>query len=204
MGSMWSAQKALEDPDALSEAFLHELEPPVCCAVRAGASSELLRLLVQSGADARAADVQGWTPLTVLSVMALARRPGHGKWGETSARPSMSWALAAALALVDAGACPGDADGRGRTPAELARRAGNFELEVFWRHGLEARASAILWRAHCGQAGGLFCAVPSSVLRLILGLLLPERIVRHFEAERGACPGPKWPGSAIARPRGTL
>lgn len=192
MGSVWSARKSLEDPDALSEAFLHELEPPLCFALRAGASTDLLRLLVQAGTDISAADVQGWTPATALSAVPLARRPElGGKMGETSARPSLSWALAAAGTLLDAGVRPSNADGSGRVPAQLARRAGNFQLETFWRHGLEARAAAVLWRAHGGHG---LCSLPSSVLRLILGLLLPERIVHHVLAERSARPGPKWLG----------
>jgi len=68
-GSTDSVRRALEqDTDAATSLFWeHDVEPPVCAAVRLGCCPEVVGLLLEHQADANGVDNRGRTPLAILA-----------------------------------------------------------------------------------------------------------------------------------------
>eukprot|EP00927_Polykrikos_kofoidii_P052050 TRINITY_DN45815_c0_g1_i1.p1 TRINITY_DN45815_c0_g1~~TRINITY_DN45815_c0_g1_i1.p1 ORF type:complete len:212 (-),score=37.18 TRINITY_DN45815_c0_g1_i1:49-684(-) len=57
-----------QDTEAVNMLFLeHQVEPPLCCAIRLGCNIEILRLLLQHGADVHCPNMVGKTPIDLLS-----------------------------------------------------------------------------------------------------------------------------------------
>uniref|UniRef100_A0A7S0B723 Uncharacterized protein n=1 Tax=Pyrodinium bahamense TaxID=73915 RepID=A0A7S0B723_9DINO len=144
--SVEKVQAALkQDSQAATQPFWdHNVEPPLCCAVRLGCSVVIVRLLLQYGANPDAADAQGRTPLGLLAARHPATRlpawaAGLGLGGEEAD----DWSIEAtckmrqrnsfqvAQALVGAGADPMAADCAGIRPLDLA-----------FANGLVAQSSA--------------------------------------------------------------
>jgi hypothetical protein len=44
----------------------HDVDPPLCCAIRLGCDAEVVRLLLDNGADVHSTDKEGHTPLSML------------------------------------------------------------------------------------------------------------------------------------------
>ena len=67
----------------------HDVEPPLCAAVRLGCSIEIVSALLEGGAEVDQASMQGKTPLQVLNVM---MRPGRISVQFTTARSTSAMA----------------------------------------------------------------------------------------------------------------
>eukprot|EP00440_Ansanella_granifera_P012575 gb/GFBE01013666.1/.p1 GENE.gb/GFBE01013666.1/~~gb/GFBE01013666.1/.p1 ORF type:complete len:387 (+),score=71.87 gb/GFBE01013666.1/:1-1161(+) len=67
-GSITAVQAALnDDPQAALLPFWeHDLEPPLCLAVRVGCDAEVITMLIQAGADVTAQDRKGRSPMNIL------------------------------------------------------------------------------------------------------------------------------------------
>ncbi|CAK0843231.1 unnamed protein product [Prorocentrum cordatum] len=130
-----------EDPHAAKEPFMdHGFEPPLCAAVRLGCRAGVVRLLAAAGADARARDTRGRSPLELLSSGAAPQAmfgppldevpplAGLGDWAQ--------WVRdheeGVAAALLEVGAEPsGSGEGRAtgcRSAMQLARSEGKEHL----------------------------------------------------------------------------
>lgn len=56
-----------QSPTAAKEPFWdHDIEPPLCCAVRLQCSADIVKVLLDHGADPEAKDVRGHGPLEML------------------------------------------------------------------------------------------------------------------------------------------
>lgn len=149
--SVEKVQAALAvDTGAAAEPFWdHDVEPPLCCAVRLGCDVAIVRLLLESGATVDAADARGRTPLGILAAQlppggadcfnVLAESPAalsgaaagsrspaaEGGWRRRSARD-------VAQALMQAGADPVAADYAVHRPFDLAFANGNMHFMSTW------------------------------------------------------------------------
>lgn len=63
----------MEDPDSARLPFFdHETEPPLCCALKQKCSAEIVKLLLEHGADPEMTDRQNQTPADILKSMCAA------------------------------------------------------------------------------------------------------------------------------------
>ncbi|CAK0808836.1 unnamed protein product [Prorocentrum cordatum] len=124
------------DPEAARVPILQPcFEWPLCAAIRLGCSEDIVRLLTENGAKADVTNVQGVSPLQLLSSRAesgvgsappfdLRGIPGLAAWSEwmleSTAQHELGVATALLIAGADPAACYGDPDS---SSLELARRA---------------------------------------------------------------------------------
>lgn len=130
----------LADPDAASLPFFeHALDTPLGCAVRAGCSAEILRLLLECGACVDDVDLQGRTALASLCAAPRSRSAWtdylrHLREEQHAAGYGLaSNVVEAAQVLLEAGADPALRDLSGRCAIDFACDAGNEELLKLFR-----------------------------------------------------------------------
>jgi len=175
-------RKAIQDdPEAVSQCFMdHHCEPPMCCALRVQSSVEIVKLLIENGADVHATDMMGRTPLIVLCTVATTW-PNMVTMQQVRTgaldRCQKQRQLAVAAALVDAGANPWQCDTHGRNAIEICRKAGIRHLVRFLQHHREVRACAVLRRlAASSPIIGHHCdmgQMPPSIYDIICSFLAP-------------------------------
>jgi len=138
-----------EDPQAASDLFWdHEAEPPLCCAARRSCDPEIVKLLLEHGADPEAVDNRGRTPLVILASTPTAPEDEEGLFDWTVLRDSRlegllpPWrvprvdavqrSLELAEVLMEGGAVPTIPDASGIVPLQAAFAAGNDHLVRLW------------------------------------------------------------------------
>ncbi|CAK0848004.1 unnamed protein product [Prorocentrum cordatum] len=132
------------DPEAAQLPFLQpRFEWPLCAAIRLGCSKDIVRLLTENGAKVDVENVDGQSPLQLLSSRAgtdvisaplvdLLEMPGFTEWAEWMLESTAQYELDVATALLiagaDPGACHGAPPGGHCSSLELAQRAGKGHL----------------------------------------------------------------------------
>ncbi|CAK0850066.1 unnamed protein product [Prorocentrum cordatum] len=149
------------DPEAAKEPFWDSrFEWPLCAAIRLRCSVEVVRLLIENGAEVGVESVGGQSPLQLLStgtedhLIDLRRmsntQPGAAEWIESMRQSTAQFELGVATALLNAGADPAAHHGDPRmgsfSSQELARRSGKDHLtDLYEAHDfggdLQARPS---------------------------------------------------------------
>lgn len=138
-----------EDPQAAADLFWdHDLEPPLCFAVRCGCDVEIIEALLQNKADPEVVDAKGRTPLSILASLDRVLPMSSFKvfmklsWDDASLRTipnsevnddSVERSITVAQALVAAGARPWTADAVGNVPINVAADSGNMHLVSLWQ-----------------------------------------------------------------------
>ncbi|CAK0834373.1 unnamed protein product [Prorocentrum cordatum] len=131
------------DPEAAKEPFWDSrFEWPLCAAIRLRCSVEVVRLLIENGAEVGVASVGGQSPLQLLStgtedhfidLRGMPNTPlGAAEWIESMRQSTAQFELGVATALLNAGADPAAHHGDPRmgncSSLELARRSGKYHL----------------------------------------------------------------------------
>jgi len=111
------------EPDAAAFPFWeHQLEPPLCHAIRAGCAADVCTLLLQHGADVNAEDMKGRTPMDLLEEERLSREKLTHQWQfpflGANEHPCMACTCLDAVEKVLA-----EAGGRRHQEVELSRGA---------------------------------------------------------------------------------
>lgn len=190
-------EELARNPEALSDSFFDvAFEPPLCFALRAGVSEDVVRLLLEHGADPLALDTRGDTPAMVLSQLIQdGEEFPFGAFGHPTALPMgqlpegiaqqlpaylgpgrIGWSLRVARRLVAAGVKPAQVDGRGRSAADVARQRGNARLAEYWEHCLEFESCGAL-RKHLDRCShsepGTFLELGTDLFEGVASFLLP-------------------------------
>ena len=131
------------DPEAAKQPFWDSrFEWPLCAAIRLRCSVEVVRLLIENGAEVGVASVGGQSPLQLLStgtedhfidLRGMPNTPlGAAEWIESMRQSTAQFELGLATALLNAGADPAAHHGDPRmgnfSSLELARRSGKYHL----------------------------------------------------------------------------
>jgi len=190
--SNWSLVRCLEgndveevraylavEPEAVAQYFWDgDFEPSLCCAVRVRCSPDIVRLLLQHGADATLWDKFGNSPLTRLASLPMESCPPTDAFFMQAA-PVIKMTVAAvdstaaalqqttevARLLIDAGADPQAFDAKDHSAIALAKGAGNAELARFMEHYHTAQPFNSLVRENSPLTG--------DELELVMAYVLP-------------------------------
>jgi len=196
-----------EDPEAAKLPFFeHHIEPPLCCAVRAGCNSKILGVLLDHEADVNMTDVHGRSPLALLcSLASRANRIATAQQWMSPAATIMSVdeilairkeeeearSLSNAIRLLDAGADMHLPDVQGMTAEKLAMTSGNARLASLMKYYHGTQACITLKRA-AQQSPSSTAAGQMSIGQLTEGpictictFLAPEPLKETLS--RGAC-----------------
>lgn len=156
------------EPQGIPQFFWEcDFEPVLCCAVRLGCSPDIVRLLLQHGADPCACGKFGHSPMTCLASDAIGVGTGFKQHVEV------------ARLLIEAGAHPQSTDASGRFPVTVCKAAGHTKLAKFLENYLEVQASVALLRAQNGSSESPLGSLTSDVAQLILTSLLPADLAEH-------------------------
>mmetsp|Transcript_10522 Transcript_10522/g.25482 ORF Transcript_10522/g.25482 Transcript_10522/m.25482 type:complete len:229 (-) Transcript_10522:171-857(-) len=120
-----------EDPEAASSIFIeHRCETPLCAAIRHNCGVDILRILLDHGAEVNLRDCDGFTPLALLSKKPCSYQPVSIDFDHFQAtmRSQEQDALCVAQVLLAAGADPLEVAPGGQTCVDLAQSAGNSRL----------------------------------------------------------------------------
>jgi len=196
-------------PAAIREFYFEgEFDSPVCCAVRHLADVEILKILLQGGADARAMDVKGFNPLTLLcdGVARIIEARAHVREafgerclfsGDRGAFESLfdqqtpeEKAFRMAAVLLAWGCNAEECDAKGRTAVEVAYAGGRAcqRLANLCENYLGAQATHVILRASRSPAAAFEGArlrslrsLPPEVAELVCDFLVPQDICRRIE-----------------------
>lgn len=167
------------EPEAISQYFWEsDFEPLLCVAIRLGCPPDMVKLLLQYGADATACNKFGYSPLTVLASMPVESpepaKPLFFVRALKSPRDRTEKAkqhIELARLLIEAGADPQALDAQERSAAVLAKEAGNTALANFLGHYRDVQACITLLRAKVSPQSQI--SLSGDVLHLISMHLLP-------------------------------
>lgn len=122
------------EPDAASlPIFERNAEPPLCCGVRLGCSEQIVQFLLRHGARVDAEDVQGQTPLMLLSSMPSNFSPSFFDFTPEACNSRRQWSLSVAKLLMDAEADSMSSRRNLLSCVDLASRSGNTHLVRLFR-----------------------------------------------------------------------
>jgi len=92
-----------DDPDAAKYPFWdHDVEPPLCAAVRLDCNSSIIGLLVEHGADVNPMDVHGHTPWAILDSK-VDKRPDAADFALSALAAGSDFAVFAAAVVLAGG-----------------------------------------------------------------------------------------------------
>jgi len=135
------------DPEASRMPFFeHGVEFPLSFALRHGCTADIVRALLVSGADPNGKDLQGRSPLLVLSDAAAPKVLG-------SYDGFTSWAIEIAMLLMSRGADPLETDSRGRTAIVAAHEHGCAPLADAFESYRATQARFVLRQAEDTRGG---------------------------------------------------
>jgi len=175
-----------DEPESVAQFFYDcNFEPVLCSAVCLDCGPDIVRSLLEHGADASACGKLGHTPLTCLAT--LPRRKSSFRIPSFTHDAVLQRKMKAdhlgtlrqqvqiARLLIEAGARPQMLDAKKRSPIALATEAGNMELAKFLEHYLDVQACIALLRPQISPSP-LGC-LTGDVLPLVLAHLLPLDLV---------------------------
>jgi len=167
--SIDSVRRALEqDPDAAKSLFWeHDVEPPLCTAVRCGCSPEIVGLLLEHQADVNGVDKHGRTPLAILASCSAQSCCQGSSFCDSMSVTSQGDALGAEHTaveklLIQAGAhqnhvCVSEARNQ-----EIGKFHRSMETRPQWPSNMDADLSALLQFIHSGVAMGHSVQLPAA------------------------------------------
>jgi len=116
-------------------------DPPLISAVRLCCPAKIIEALLSAGADVKAADMKGKTPLMIVA-----------EWSCRVAAPERKWEQDRVLEVASAFACfganPAAPDENGHIPLDVARAgSGGARLFEFWERCLAKEAVDLMEQA---------------------------------------------------------